>query len=107
MGCAGSKEPKEPELNGNIASLDSINLAEKPGGSLQRKKSSQVGRASRRLTLPRTAPHEHRPAPLKPLHTPHDFVRSACTFPSDSIPTGIIPKRCRFGRSIGRSGAWA
>ena len=80
MGCAGSKEPKEPELNSNrdeATSLDGINVAEKPGVSLQRKKSSQVGRTS--LT-PNAATHgASRASPRTPvaLHAPHG-LRALC-----------------------------
>ena len=110
MGCAGSKEPKEPELNSNrdeATSLDGINVAEKPGVSLQRKKSSQVGRTSpdaerchaRRLTS--VAPHPCGPAraarPSRALPAPSLLIAS--------LPAPSGTKRCRVGRPV--SGAWA
>ena len=111
MGCAGSKEPKEPELNSNrdeATSLDGINVAEKPGVSLQRKKSSQVGRTSpdaerchaRRLTSV---------APLWPCG-PARAARPSRALPAPSLLIASLPapsgtKRCRVGRPV--SGAWA
>ena len=110
MGCAGSKEPKEPELNSNrdeATSLDGINVAEKPGVSLQRKKSSQVGRTSpdaerchaRRLTSV---------APLWPCG-PARAARPSRALPAPSLLIASLPapsgtKRCRVGRPV--SGAW-
>ena len=106
MGCAGSKEPKAPELHSNSnsgISVDGISVAEKPGGgSLQRKKSTTVG--ARPLT-PDAATHgATRASPRTPVAAAR-AARPSRALPAPSHHNGTIPQRWRVGRP--GSGAWA